>query len=227
MSAMALWKERLARVKKGTEISSLVNSAQLERNRAYLSAIVDIIQFIAVNQLPFRGSVDAMDARGEEGCGLFLAMMDYTLKKDKELAKIFTTIPSNAIYTSNNIQNEIVENMSQIVTEEIVRDIANEWFTLKVDGIKGPTGYENISIVLRYVDKTNCVKERLISMAMTQHFDAVSLIKLILSQLKDNGLSTGKILSQCYDGASVMSGTQGGVQKVLQEEFQREVQGRV
>jgi len=36
-----------------------------------LSAIVDIIEFIAVNQLPFRGSVGAVDARGEEGCGIF------------------------------------------------------------------------------------------------------------------------------------------------------------
>jgi len=50
--------------------------------------------------------------------------MDYTLKKDKELAKIFSTIPSNATYTSNNIQNEIIENMSEIVTEEI----GDEWY---------------------------------------------------------------------------------------------------
>jgi len=176
-----------------------------------------------VNQLPFRGSVDAVDARGEEGCGIFLALMDYTLKKDKELAKIFSTIPSNATYTSNNIQNEIIENMSEIVTEEIVKEIGDEWYTLKVDGTKDPTGFENISIVLRYVDKTNCVKERLVSMATTQHFDAMSLTKLILSQLKDKGLSTDKILSQCYDGASVMSGTHGGVQKLLQDELQREV----
>lgn len=63
MSAMVLWKERLSRVKKGTEISSLVNSHQLERNRAYLSAIVDIIKFIAVNQLPFRDL---------ESCGIFV-----------------------------------------------------------------------------------------------------------------------------------------------------------
>lgn len=66
MSALVLWKERLSRVKKGTEISTLVNSHQLERN---LSAIVNIIEFIAVNQLPFRDL---------EGCGLFLfVLMDY------------------------------------------------------------------------------------------------------------------------------------------------------
>jgi len=95
--------------------------------------------------------------------------------------------------------------------------------TLKVDCTKDPTGFENNSIVLRYVDKINCVKERLVSMTTAQHFDAMSLTKLILSQLKDKELSTDKILSQCYDGASVMSGTHGGVQKLLQDELQREV----
>ncbi|KAJ4945995.1 hypothetical protein JOQ06_023673, partial [Pogonophryne albipinna] len=37
------------------------------------------------------------------------------------------------------------------------------------------------------------------------------------------GLTTDKILSQCYDGASVMSGKRGGVQKILQEKVEREV----
>jgi len=71
-------------------------------------------------------------------------------------------------------------------------------------GTKDPTGCENISIVLHYMDKTNCVEESLVSLATTQQFDAMSLTKLILSQLKNNGLSTDKIVSQCNDGASVM-----------------------
>ena len=32
-----------------------------------------------------------------------------------------------------------------------------------------------------------------------------------------------KVLSQCYDGASVMSGVHEGMQKIVQEELQREV----
>ncbi|CAJ1057873.1 uncharacterized protein LOC128440739 [Xyrichtys novacula] len=153
-----------------------------------------------------------------------LAMMDYTLKKDKDFKKIFETIPANAKYTSNHIQNEIIELMSKIITEEIVNEIGDVWYTLKVDGTKDPTGCENISIVLRFVDKSdNSVKERLISMPTSKHCDAKSLTQLVLSHLEDIGLNTGKILSQCYDGASVMSGVNGGMQKLIQEELQREV----
>ncbi|KAK0146221.1 Zinc finger MYM-type protein 1 [Merluccius polli] len=221
MKSVALWKERRARSVTGTEISTLVNTAQLERNRT--AAIVDIIQFIALNQLPFRGSDDALDARGEVSSGIFLALMDYTLKKDKDLARIFSTIPANATYTSHHIQNEIIEIMSTIITEEIVKDIGEAWYTLKVDGTKDPTGCENVSIVLRYVDTSNTVRKRLVSMATSKQYDAMSLTQLVLAQLRDIGLNTAKVLSQCYDGASVMSGVHGGMQKIMQEELQREV----
>ncbi|CAL9701672.1 unnamed protein product [Knipowitschia caucasica] len=43
--------------------------------------------------------------------------------------------------------------MSTIVTEQIVKDVGESWFTLKMDGTKDPTGRENVSIVVRYVDK--------------------------------------------------------------------------
>lgn len=58
---MALWQERVRREGTRTEVSTLVNEDQLERNRTYVTSIVDIIQFQAVNQLPFHGSVDALD----------------------------------------------------------------------------------------------------------------------------------------------------------------------
>ncbi|KAI4817001.1 hypothetical protein KUCAC02_009296 [Chaenocephalus aceratus] len=113
--------------------------------------------------------------------------------------------------------------MSEIITGEIVNEIGEAWYTLKVDGTKDPTGCENISIVLRYVDKSNTVKERLVSMATSKTCDAKSLTELVLSKLRDIGLCTEKVLSQCHDGANVMSGVLGGMQKILQEELKREV----
>ncbi|CAB4065437.1 unnamed protein product [Lepeophtheirus salmonis] len=49
--------------------------------------------------------------------------MEYTLKKDKDLSRIFGTIPMNAIYTSHHIKNEIIEIMSTIIREETVKEI--------------------------------------------------------------------------------------------------------
>ncbi|KAL0146682.1 hypothetical protein M9458_058022 [Cirrhinus mrigala] len=207
----------------GKEISTLVNSDQLSRNRLYVSAIIDIIEFLVSNELPLRGAVDSIEDRGQAGSGLFLSLFDYTLRKNKELAQAFSTIPKNATYTSHDVQNDLIELMSTIVTEHIVKDVGESWFTVKVDGTKDPTGSENVSIVLRYVDQNCSVKERLLSMLTTDKCDALSLSIMVLEELADVGLNTGKILSQCYDGASVMSGREGGMQKLIQNKLNREV----
>ncbi|CAB4063920.1 unnamed protein product [Lepeophtheirus salmonis] len=85
--------------------------------------------------------------------------------------------------------------MSTIITEEIVKDIGEAWYTLNIYGTKYPISCDDISIVLCNVDTTNT--------------------------LRDIGLNTAKVLNQCYDGASVMSEVHGVMQKIVQEELLR------
>ncbi len=221
ITSMALWKDREKRAESGLEISTMVNSNQLARNRYYLSSVVDMIEFLVVNHLPLRGSTDAFDSLTKDGSGLFLSLFEYTLRKDPELRSVMKTIPRNATYSSHEIQNDVIANMSSLVTEEIVREVADSWYTIKVDGTRDPTGIENISIIVRFV-KDNCeVTERLLSMTTTEKGDAQTLTNTIITELENNGLSTSKILSQVYDGASLMSGKNGGVQKILQDKLGR------
>lgn len=220
----AIWREREKRTETDTEISTLVNTEQLGRNRYYVSSIVDIVEFLATNQLPLRGKLDAFGTMSEGGSGLFLSLFEYTLRKDTQLAKIIKTIPHNANYTSHDIQNQLIEAMSSVVTDAIVNDIGTHWFTIKVDGTRDPTGCENISIVIRFISEgSKEVTERLLTMATAEAGDAATLTDTILQELATAGLSSEKILSQCYDGASVMSGKHGGVQKLLQNKLDREI----
>ena len=223
MKCTSLWKEYISRRETDAEVSTLVNEGQLARNRLYLSAVVDVIEFLVTNHQPLRGTYDDLESRAERSHGMFLSMMDYTLRKDKELAQVFATIPKNATYTSHDIQNKIIAIMSDIVTSEIVKELGESWYTLKVDGTKDPTGCENVSIVLRFLNMDNEVRERLLVMATTEHCDALSLTNMVLSELNKAGVSTDKLLSQCYDGANVMYGKKGGVQKILQDKVQRVV----
>lgn len=145
------------------------------------------------------------------------------MRKDPELEKILQTIPQNARYTSHDIQNELIKIMSDILTEEIVHEVSDSWFTIKVDGTRDPTGCENISIVIRFVAEDLEVRERLLTIATADVGDAKTLANTIITELRRVGLSTSKILSQVYDGASVMSGKHGGVQKILQDRLAREI----
>ena len=110
------------------------------------------------------------------------------------------------------------------MTEHIVEEVGDEFYSIKVDGTRDPTGRENISIVLRFIDAhTSEIRERLLTIATAEEGDAKTLTQTVISELTKAGLSTDKILSQVYDGASVMSGKHGGVQKLLQEELKREI----
>lgn len=58
---LARWKEQQMRIDSGKEIATLLNSDQPGRNPYYVSALIDVVDFLAENQLPFRGSCDAFD----------------------------------------------------------------------------------------------------------------------------------------------------------------------
>lgn len=67
------------------------------------------------------------------------------------------------------------------------------------------------------------IKERLIGLGTSENFGASALADVILEQLQSKGLDINNILSQCYDGAAVMSGCSGGVQRIIQDRLNKVV----
>ncbi len=119
ISAMVMWSEYKKRCELGQSVSTLVNDKQLERNRYYVSSVVQVVQFIISNELAVRGSWDKVCCE----TGLFMNLFNYTLKMDKKLADIYNTIPANAKYTSWKIQNEVIDMMSEMVANSVATDV--------------------------------------------------------------------------------------------------------
>jgi len=92
------------------------------------------------------------------------------------------------------------------------------------DGTRDKANHEFISIGLRFV-KQGKVFENLIHISHLEgnRLDARSVTEFTLQTLETLDIPANRILSQCYDGASVMSGCSGGLQALLQEELGREV----
>lgn len=222
LQAMIMWEERKLRISTCTSVSSMVNETVLEKHRYYVKSIVEVIQFLVVNELSLRGNYVIEEATER---GLFTKLFEYTMKKDKTLAETAVHIPKNATYTSPEIQNEIIQIMAAIVRECIVTDIKNSdvpWFTLMEDGTKDKNNRENVAIAIRYV-KDGKVKESLLDVITTKKLDAKTFTEATLKTLEDNGLDTSHLLSQCYDGASVMSGKSGGVSARIQKTLSRNI----
>ncbi|KRZ67794.1 hypothetical protein T10_625 [Trichinella papuae] len=76
---------------------------------------------------------------------------------------------------------------------------------IKVDGTKAHSENEMISIVIRFVYEGK-VEEHLLGIMENENMQAVGLCDVILNGLWSAGLDLRYIISQCYDGASVMAG---------------------
>lgn len=95
----------------------------------------------------------------------FLSLLVFMIKKDPELADVLKTVPRNATYTCHDMQNELNNTLSSVVIEALVEEGSDSFYTLKVDGTCDPTGCENISIVLRFVNGSYEVTECLLMTA--------------------------------------------------------------
>jgi hypothetical protein len=204
---MAMWNEKKLRLSKGMEISSLVNDEVLQRNRYYVTSIAEIIQFLAVNELPMRRSYN-IEEHDEQS--LF-----------KKLMECYKGIPRNATstYLSPEIQNDVIQILTDCVRESIVDDVKNAdvpWFTILADGTKDKRGRENFALGIRYVKESKAYESTL-CIKTTEELDAHSLAELTLNILQESYINTDYLPSQCYDGASVMSGKRGGLQAIMQQ----------
>ena len=218
LQAMSMWSEFTSRESSNREIDHLVHEDQLQRNRYYMSTIIDITKFLAINELSFRGSQEKC---GTLYSGMFLQMMQYTLKRDIKLNEIAKNVPKNAKYTRAEFQNELIEILASIVrrnTLEKIQTSSAGFVNLECDETRDKTGVE-LPIIIRFINENDLIEEKLLGIYELEQLDAQCITDKLLSFLNDVNLSN--LIAQCYDGASVMSGKSGGVQAILQERLHR------
>lgn len=63
--------------------------------------------------------------------------------------------------------------------------------------------------------------ESLFSFEKTDNLCAEPIANMILSKLKEYDVDDKKMIAQCYDGASVMSGEHAGIQQIIQQRLKR------
>ncbi|KAL4143874.1 hypothetical protein QTP88_006129 [Uroleucon formosanum] len=195
-------KKLVDKQKRVETISTFLNKNVLENHRYYVKSIFEIIIFLVVNELPFRGD---FDLEMHEDKGLFQSLFRYTLKKDTKLAKCAKLIPQNATYLSPVIQNETINIMHNAVQNSVVEDLRNAdvpWYTIMKDGTKDNNNRENIPITIRYVKNGKPI-ESLLSIKNATNLNAAYFVQMTLDLLKSLNINTDYMLSQCSDGASV------------------------
>ena len=126
--------------------------------------------------------------------------------------------PRNATYTSAGIQNSILKILGDIVRNIVCNGVIEAgMFSLLVDETKDLSKKEQVSIILRYVDSKGMLREHFLTFVEAASLTAESLTEYILDTLHKFHLDSNWIISQGYDGASVMSGQCSGVQRRIRD----------
>ena len=127
-------------------------------------------------------------------------------------------------YTSGAMQNEMIRVMSLKILREVACALQKAtYYTIMIDETADISNQEQVVVCFRWVSDDFEVHEDFLGMYAVDSIDARSLLGVIHDVLKRLNLSISKVRGQCYDGVSAMSGSRGGVVKMIQDEEPRAI----
>lgn len=191
----------------------------MDKNRYILSKLIDCVKFCGAFELALRGH-DETEASENPGIfrGLvnFASSLDAALKEHLEGATVFRG-------TSKTIQNELLDCMLTVVKEYIHKEVtATDYIAIQADETSDVSVQCQLALVLRYIDRYNVIQERFFEFIPIENANAENIAQALLERMsalippKDKT----KLIAQVYDGASVMRGATGGVQRKVMDVYE-------
>jgi len=159
------------------------------------------------------GSAVSDDTDASKNRGNFLELVEL-VKSESGTAKInIDRLPKNATYCSEDSQNELLECAANVIKQKITDEVKRAgMFAVIVDEARDVSKTEQMSICLRYVNGHEICERFLNFVTLRGDLCATALATAVAGSLQSSGLDLKLCVSQCYDGASVMSGEFNGVQ---------------
>ncbi|XP_023756095.1 uncharacterized protein LOC111904576 [Lactuca sativa] len=127
-----------------------------KKNRLRLKTIIYAICWCAFQAIAFRGHNERPDSINNEN---FLEMLEAICSFNNEMKELFHTAPKHASYTSPTIQKEILNLIANRVRRMICDETDGGKFCLLVDEAHDEFNREQMSIVLRFVNKDCIIME--------------------------------------------------------------------
>jgi len=208
-----------------TQMNSHVEE-NINKNREVLKSVIRSVLYCARQDIGLRGHNNVIEYSNEDehelettkNQGNFKELLDLLCLENEKFNINLKSLPKNAKYTSNKIQNDILFASSNVILQTIIREVneGSSVYSLIVDEARDASTFEQMSICIRYVHKLT-IKERFLGFVQVEELDALGLTNSIIEFLNSVGLDITKCISQSYDGASVMSGSTNGVQVKIRE----------
>ena len=130
--------------------------------------------------------------------------------------------PRNALYTSPDIQNQIIDILGDHIREKILHRVRQAHvFTVIADEVSDCANKEQLSLVLRYVNpEDSCIREDFVTfIECDSGITGQALADKILGFLSSHNVDPNKLRGQAYDGAGNMSGKTNGAAALISSQY--------
>lgn len=217
--AVVAWNSFTKMKRSKSSVTDMMGSARAQHvasNVHYMKTIAEVILLCSQQEIGLRGHRESERSLNR---GNFMEILQLVALHDKSVQDRLQQGPRNCMYTSPEIQNSLLHVMGEMVRKKICESVQQAgWFTLMADESKDCSKFEQLAIVFRYADvDTGTVYERFLTYVEADNCTATSLTSYIKEVLDKYQIDPCKMVCQCYDGASVMSGSCSGVQRQVKE----------
>lgn len=191
----------------------------VQENRSYLKSLLRVAIVCAKGNHPLRGHDESGTSLNK---GLFLDMIELLKQESSSFNMRYNSLNTVASYCSPSSQNALLESLTKTMKKQLISQLRQaNFFAVIADGTRDIRGYEQLAISIRYVYQYG-VQERFLGFVTLSGLEAPALSKAILDMLAEYSISTSKLVEQCYDTASVMSGQHAGVQALIKRAVDHE-----
>ena len=115
-----------------------------------LNAIVDCIRFLLCQELAFRGHNESQGLSDKEN---FLELVQFLGDHNESINEVLQTASKNCQLTHSDIQKDILNAIARETSKAIIKDLDSGFFSILVDESRDISVKEQVSLVLRYVNK--------------------------------------------------------------------------
>lgn len=219
IESMLKWLELQERLKCGKTLDKELQTRILKSQQHWqdlFERLIDIVNFLASHNLPFRGHREEITDKSSKNSGNFIGLFKLIAKRDGVLSEHLRRIEQHETrthYLSHEIQNEVIALMANSVRQKIV-DSAKEskYYSIMVDCTRDASKTEQMTIILRFCNiSTGEIEEHFLGFLPALHTTGAALSDLVLQELLRVGLDIQNCRGQGYDNGANMVGVNKGV----------------
>lgn len=192
-------------------LNLILFNENVRKNRLLISYLIDVTLTLGKQELPFRGHDESLESLNR---GNFKEVFKCLIKRNQDLTEHSEKFSNIFTGQSKTIQNELIFCIHEYLTDFIKNEVTDKecfFFGVMADDTTDITERSQCAITIRYVIK-GCLHERFLGFFdVSENRTADALYNLLESVLEPYNFRE-RLVAQCYDGASVMSGELNGLQ---------------